>query len=406
MMQFSREYTMIKILFGINSLHIGGIQTALINLLQELDFSKYDVTLQLFHYEDKYLKKLPSNIKVQKATYLIDLANHTMAEAKEQGTFSYLLRGFMALICRTIGAKNFYKFLFLSMNDNTYYDEAISFTNNGNSKTLYWGMNQYILDHVRAKEKSTWVHVDFEKMGLNTPENRKEYNCFDKVIHVSAAAKNTFLKYLPNLSDRSFVIYNLINVSQLELMANKDSSITFFQTMQKGIKIVSVCRLDKNKNVFDCLLIAEKLKKIGITFQWMIIGDGPEKQLLLQQAKGKNIEKDVSFVGYKQNPYPYIKKADIIVSTSLTESYGMALAEAIALHTPAIAYSYPALAEVVQEGKNGYIVKQGDIVGMADIISELYNHPQKLLNLKNHCKNIINSRNILTSFDEVFGGDK
>ena len=60
-----------KVLFGINSLHIGGIQTALINLLQALDYSKYDVTVQLFHYEEEYLDLIPKSVKVKKAPYLV-----------------------------------------------------------------------------------------------------------------------------------------------------------------------------------------------------------------------------------------------------------------------------------------------------------------------------------------------
>jgi len=125
-----------KVLFGINSLHIGGIQTALINLLQVLDYSKYDVTVQLFHYEEEYLDLIPKSVKVKKAPYLVALANNTMKEAKEKGTVSFILRGMMAILCKIIGANHFYTLLLRRMNDNTYYDEAVSFTEISSRFTL------------------------------------------------------------------------------------------------------------------------------------------------------------------------------------------------------------------------------------------------------------------------------
>ena len=393
-----------KILLGINSLHIGGIQTALINLLQNLDYTKYDVTVQLFHYEEEYRGFLPPEVKIRKASFPLGIANNTMKEAKKKGTAIYVLRAAMAVICKIIGANRFYSLLFRGIHDDTFYDEAISFTNNGNIKTLYFGMNQYILNCVEARKKSTWLHVDFEGMKLNDSYNISEYRRFDRVITVSEAAKDIFLKYVPEMSAKTHVVYNVINPEKLKEQGN-DRVIGFETFAQDRLKIVTICRLDENKNVTACLEVAQRLKDRKIPFQWIIVGDGTERNTLAERASEKRLDENVTFVGYQRNPYPYIMDADIAVSTSISESYGMSIAESIALHVPAIAFYYPALQEVIKNGENGFIIGQGCTEDMANKIIALYESGE-LVEMKKRCCNLISANDAISQFDRVFDGEE
>lgn len=121
------------------------------------------------------------------------------------------------------------------------------------------------------------------------------------------------------------------------------------------MNLVTVCRLDKNKNVIACLEVAQKLKSLSVVFRWIIVGDGTEREYITTQIADRKLEDVIVLAGYQRNPYPYIMNSDVMISTSLSESYGMA----VVLHVPAIAFSYPALTEVIDQGKNGFIIDQG-----------------------------------------------
>lgn len=101
------------------------------------------------------------------------------------------------------------------------------------------------------------------------------------------------------------------------------------------------------------LRIAKKLTQSNLNFKWYIIGEGNNKDKLLELSKLYGIEDNVVFLGAKNNVYPYIKNSKILNSTSLSESFGLTIAEAQILNTPVIALNYPSLNEIIDD--NGII---------------------------------------------------
>lgn len=388
-----------KMLIGIDSLRIGGIQTALINLLNCIDYEKYEITLQLFHYDKDDTALIPPEVRIKKASFLLDVMNQTLSEAKKNGPLVCAIRLGLAVLCRIVGAEKLYSFAIKTIEDTTEYDEAISFTNNGASKSLRFGMNRYILERVCARKKSSWLHVDFEQMGLNTPYNISEYKRFDRIIHVSQAAKETFLKYVPEMRNQSYVIYNVVDGSKMRDLAKE--YVQRGHELGYGLNLVTVCRLDANKNVIACIRIARRLKDRKIPFNWTIIGDGSQREHILKEINKSGLNDHIAMMGYMRNPYGIIKNSDLLISTTKTESYGMSIAEAISLQTPIISYSYPALYEIIEEGKNGFIVQQGDEEGMARKIEEIWKK-QEIPQLKKTCMLKHTECSIVASFEQIF----
>ncbi len=336
-----------------DSLRIGGVQSAFLNMLNVLDYNKNEVTVQLFHHDASDKLKLPTQISLRTMPFIINAMNSSLVEAKQKGLFTYVIKIIGALLCKKIGADKVYSYLFnFAKSDNNVYDVAISFNNNASVRTTYWGCNMYVLDYVKAKRKLSWLHVDYDAMHMNTPINNSEYHRFDTVVHVSNACRDVFLKSNPDLQEKSVVAYNIIDSSVL-LKKAKEIDNPFKQSTV--INIVTVARLDPNKNINACLNIAKKLIETGVIFKWYILGDGQDKQQISDAILQNGLSDYIYLLGYNPNPYPYILNADILVSTSLSESFGMVIFEATVLGTPVIANNYPALKEIIDHRVNGFI---------------------------------------------------
>jgi glycosyltransferase involved in cell wall biosynthesis len=102
----------------------------------------------------------------------------------------------------------------------------------------------------------------------------------------------------------------------------------------EGDYILGVGRLTKDKN-FEFLLKAYALG--NFKQELWILGDGKEKEKLRNLTKKLNIADRVKFLGWRSNPYPYIKRASLLVHPSKKESFGNVLVEGLVLNTPVIA---------------------------------------------------------------------
>ena len=98
------------------------------------------------------------------------------------------------------------------------------------------------------------------------------------------------------------------------------------------------------------------LKDDGIDFKWIIVGDGEEKEKLNELIDKYNLKKYLILHGFEQNPFPYLKQADIYIQPSRYEGYATTITEAIILGKPIIATTFSGVREQVIPDFNGYIV--------------------------------------------------
>ena len=295
-----------KILFTAYTLDIGGIETALINLLNEL-VKKYDITLVLEKKQGIFLNELDSKIKV--------------IEYKPNQNKNPLIRRSLNLIKRLkfiIKYKN--KFVFAG------------------SFATYSKMGSFCV-RTASRNNALWVHTDYLAFYNNDKSKMKEffefveYKKFKKIVCIANKVKESFESVLGK-KDNIYLINNLIDYkdviekSKQEIELKKDNEKFVFLNVSR--------HEEESKKITRLILAAEKLKQDNEKFKIILIGDGKDNNLYKNIVQEKELTENVIFLGYKQNPYPYFKIADAFILTSEFEGYPVVFNEAKILDLPIV----------------------------------------------------------------------
>ena len=285
------------LLFADHSMQIGGIEMAQLNLLNNLDYNKYNVVLILEEKKGELLDKINKHVIIKE----LNLINNK----------NVIIRKFI----------NAYRKLVFKIFNYMNYDFSCCYT------TYSYSSNK--VARIASINNSIYIHSDYKYI-YGTEKEYKEFfdtrkiNDFKSIIFVSNESKKSFLEYYPDLKDKTIVLNNLINVKQI-LDKSKEKI-----KEEKGTKklFVYVGRLDDSSKK---LKRAIKLSK-ELDIELWIIGDGPDRKMYEDYAKELKINNQIKFLGKKENPYPYMLKADYIILTSDYEGFPVTYLEAIALN--------------------------------------------------------------------------
>ena len=199
--------------------------------------------------------------------------------------------------------------------------------------------------------KIAWLHCDYNAYWeeSNHLDESEMYSKFDSIVCVSEFAKNVFLKYYPNVTARVSCIYNLLDVNEIKRKGSETINDELF--LSDRFNIVSVGRFVGLKQFH---LIPDFVKRMldespNLKFHWYIIGDGEAGLITYtqQQIKKLRLKEYITLVGPKKNPYPYIKRSDLLVCLSKTESWSYVINEANVLHTPVVTLRCGSSEEVI-----------------------------------------------------------
>jgi len=154
------------------------------------------------------------------------------------------------------------------------------------------------------------------------------------------------------------------NDINLRIIPNSLREIESYDNVDKKNQVIGVGRLSHEKG-FDRLI--EAFAKIKGHDDWdlVLVGDGPVRVQLEQQAKALGIEKRVLFLGMRKDVDRLLAESKIYVIPSRCEGFPNALCEAMASPLPCIAFDSIA-ADLIEHRVNGVIVSDGDIQGLAD----------------------------------------
>ena len=337
-----------KILIVNNNMHIGGVQKALLNLLSEID-ENYDITLLLFYKGGKLLEKIPPNINIVEAGYplcYIGMTKNDTVKIKDK-----IARAFWALLTRTFGRKRVMRFMYPKQKNEEKYDMAISFLHSGKDNMFYGGCNGFVLDCVDAKKKVTFLHCDFEKINANSKNNQKIYEQFDEIAACSDGCRKSFLNVVPQCADRTIVVKNCINYSEVRKMAQNEPV-----TLQEGkINIVTVSRFGNEKGILRAIKACIEVGNGRKDFRYYIIGNGTDFYYAKTVIKEYNVEDNIVLLGEMENPYGYIAAADFLLIPSVSEAAPMVIGEAACLGTPILTTKTSSAVEMVEETGIGWV---------------------------------------------------
>ncbi|OGV76251.1 MAG: hypothetical protein A2340_00160 [Lentisphaerae bacterium RIFOXYB12_FULL_60_10] len=135
---------------------------------------------------------------------------------------------------------------------------------------------------------------------------------------------------------------------------------------------VTSCRLTPEKDLVALLDAYAVARQRGMREHLVVVGDGPERAHLVGRAVSLGIASNVHFVGWKENPLPYVAHASGFVLTSRYEAFGYALLEAMALRVPGVAVDCPTgPRELLAGGRYGLLVPVDNPVALADAMHSI-----------------------------------
>ena len=190
---------------------------------------------------------------------------------------------------------------------------------------------------------------------------RSAYADADIVTTVSKGVQNDLIENFNVKEGRIKVIYDGIDHELISRMSSEVAGLNL-----DGMVIVTVGRLVYQKG-FDILLKAFHMMRGQVRSRLLIIGDGAEREGLVNLAKQLNISKDTIFAGYKSNPYRYMRESTVFCSASRYEGFSIVILEAMVLGLPVIATDCPSgPAEILDSGRHGILVPPEDPEAIAD----------------------------------------
>jgi glycosyltransferase involved in cell wall biosynthesis len=126
---------------------------------------------------------------------------------------------------------------------------------------------------------------------------------------------------------------------------------------QGKILLLFVGRVAKEKNIEFLLELMPDLVKKDPRFHLLVVGDGPQREELIQYAKSLGVKRHVSFVGYipRERMADIYHSADLFVFSSLTETQGLVVLEAMAASLPVVAVPAFGIKYVLQDGEGAFL---------------------------------------------------
>lgn len=346
---------MIKILFFIENLGGGGAEKVLLNLVNGMDKQKFDITVQTL-YPDPASKKLDNAIKY-KFCYKTPTAANKMRMRFEAETG--LIYG-------------------LHIKDD--YDIEVAYLECGATKIMAGSTNKNAV-------KLAWVHCDLSKKADDATAfakaTAKYYKKFNKIVCVSEDVKNSFLNMYGDISE-VVTVHNCYDDKEIKFKAEEHVNLPF---SHERPLLLAVGRLSKEKCYERLLKVQKRLLDENIDFSLLILGEGQERTRLEKYISENSLEKYVLLPGFCENPYPYIKKADILVCSSQYEGYSTFAVEGLILGKPMITTECSGMRELLNNGEYGLITENSE-EGLYRGIKRMLTEKDLLDGIKSRLQNV------------------
>lgn len=334
-----------RVLFIYGPLNAGGAEHVLLDLLASLDRDKYEIELCQTVAGGTLIHEVPKDVKVFALWQSYNWHYKVAHRASVWVGSDFLFR----------------KVLQHKIHDE--YDVVISFLE---------GMPLKIHSILRNKAYNiSWVHADmydhrYTAKNFHKKNELSAYNKMDVVVCVSEFSAQKFIQRFAGFNKKLTTIDNPVATNNLHQLAE-----AFGPKKCTSFCIVAVGRLTEPKRIDRLLRVAALCKKDQLPVQFQIVGDGELRDELQNIARELNVYDKVEFAGYQSNPYPFIKAADVLISTSAYEGFGLVLVEAMALGVPVISTKTVGPSEILQDDTYGLLTEH-DEYSIFEAVKKMY----------------------------------
>ena len=338
-----------KVLFLIHDLGEGGAEKVLINLVNNMDYSKFDVTVMtLFDYgvNKQFLRK--------------EIHYKFWCKKMFRGN-SHLMKLFSPKLLHKLIIKGSY-------------DIEVSYLEGPCARVISGCID-------KATKLVSWIHIEqhskarVAKSFRSVKEAEYCYNQFNKIICVSNTVKQDFTSIL-NIKVPVDVCYNTNETEQIISLSKEHIDDIKFKSNQ--INMVGVGKLLPNKGFDRMINILYRLTNEGYNLHLYVLGIGPQQQELEKMIERYSLQNNVSLLGYRTNPYKYVKNCDLFLCASHAEGFSTAATEALIVGTPVCTVEVSGMKEMLGENNEYGVVVNNDDMSLYKAIKELLDNQDKL----------------------------
>lgn len=346
-----------KILFLIPNLAHGGAERVLVNLVNNMDPEKFEITVQTVFDVGIYQTALKPHIRYK----------------------SYFKKQFR-------GNNRFFQmfspeFLWHKL-VGEHYDIAVSYLEGPTTRILGGCPDE-------DTKRIAWLHIELDSpklasIGFRSPtEAERAYNSFDGIVAVSRNVRECFLRNL-DVHTPITVLYNTNETEQIVEQAVFAPDDPRFRLDMPSV--CSVAKLMKTKG-FDRLVNAHKrLLDEGYPHRVYILGIGEEQNFLEGKIREYGVQDTFILLGFKNNPYQYVSRCDLYVCSSRREGFSTAVTEALIVETPVVSTNCSGAKELLGDNNEYGIVVENSEDGIYDGMKQMLSDPELLSHYKKQSK--------------------
>ena len=371
-----------SVLFVLPTLRMGGAEKSLVSLLKALDPERVKADLLVFEGSGVLRQEVPDWVKVMEAdpvtrAMTLELRNY-LPDLLKSGRFGAAV----SRIVMSVRSKKFQKANIQGFSWETaakyipglegHYDVAVGY--------LEGFSDYYVIDKVDADKKIGWIHIDMSGR-VPAEQEKRYYECFDSIVTISDICRDAFIKHFPGVSDKISIIENIVLPQDVQ---SKAEACVDDNWNPDRVHLVTVGRLDYQKGIDVAARACEVLAERGVDICWHVYGKGIMHDEISAYVTGNGIQDRFVLEGMNPNPYPYMKRADILVQPSRWEGKSIVLDEAKILGKAIVVTNYPSVYDQIEDGVTGIITGM-EPEQIADGIQRILEDPDLKKHLEENC---------------------
>ncbi len=359
----------------------GGVAKVLVNMLKVLDLKDCKIDILILHPHGEMLKDIPEKYEVIPSSPFFEVCDISLSNALKSGSPSVIFNKIKLYLLMKTGRitkviqRERKKILKKQYDVEIAYKEGFCtiFTAAGDSK-----------------KKVNWVHADYRLNNTSKHHMPLVIDALSRIDVNVAQSEDAAEAYKEVFGLKEMtVIRNFIDTEEI-----RQKSLAPCELKKDTFNMVGIGRMHYQKGFVRMMDVLHNLKEKGHDFCFTLVGDGEERAQIEEKIREYALEDCVHLAGYDNNPYRYIRAADLVVLPSYSESSPTIVYETLAVGTtPVVACEVAGLRSQLEDGRFG-IICYNSVQGLTDALDEVLRDPKILEKYRAEMKLYENTNNI------------